>query len=175
MRAALMYMQRAMDYIDRIKSAEGRVCIFPLPLSLPVPLSLPLPLSLPVSSRYVWQKRVNAVRHLSVRLDRGKKSDTAFSQATWRAHFAAILFACDRTPEAVEFIKVINSARSGEQEYLLHRFQLSKNKIMTISSTIFTKQDALSEIVGTANGVLSKEHILLVCAKQVCVLPCQPL
>jgi len=69
MNAALQYMQRAMDHIDRIKSAEGK--------------------------------------------------------ATWRAHHAAILFACRRSPEAVEVIK-----------------------------------DALAEIVGVADGVITKHHIL---------------
>ena len=69
MNAALQYMQRAMDHIDRIKSAEGK--------------------------------------------------------ATWRAHYAVALSACRRSPEAVEIIK-----------------------------------DALSEIVGVADGVITKQHIL---------------
>ena len=81
MNAALQYMQRAMDHIGRIKSAEGK--------------------------------------------------------ATWRAHYAVVLLACRRAPEAVEVIK------DGLSE------------IVGVSDGIITKQHILSGRIPHAHRQLA--------------------
>ena len=77
-------------------------------------------------AQYYFQRNKTsaALQYMQRAMDQIAHMNTAEGRATWRGHFAAILFKCSRAAEALEILK-----------------------------------EALSEIVGTKNGVISREDI----------------